>query len=283
MVRKMCKAVTLLFVFTTGAAGQIDPKALLAGKTLDFSQARTLPFGTTDRTFFENVLVEGRHYAIVMAWKNTKLEPDYVQLLATVQIPFRTIAIDGLDNDWAGISPVVSDPAGDVNPAAQRVGTDLANVYMARDASYLYIRMTLHDGNPRQDTLYFVELQQYLTQLSTPGDVMIGAAYESGPDWHIWLAARGPGRHRYYNGTDVAVGTKMLEWKVPISDVQYPPNTPRPYFPPSPPGPQGIEGRFIRSYVHPMPGATTPVADENDRLTRPLIVNFYSAATGRLK
>ncbi len=225
-------------------------------------------------TLFENVLVNGAHFAMVMEWKQNKMEPSYLQPLTTVQIPFATVPSWAA---WEGIPPVVVDPISDVNPDANYVGTDLASLHLAHDNTYMYCQMTLHDGDSRTDTLYVVEFQQYLTQLHTPGDVIVMASYDGGA-WHATVSARGPGMHWYYDATGV-VGrtTKKIGWKLPLSVLEYPPDTPLPYYPLSPPHPQGIENRFLRVYIHPIPvpGEISPVADENDSLSRPLIVNFY--------
>ena len=82
----------------------------------------------------------------------------------------------------------MEDPAGDKDPMYSTVpGTDLANVYMARDDTYLYFMMTMHDGGPLQDptTLYVVELQQYLNQIHTPGDLIASVSYITGAGWTV--------------------------------------------------------------------------------------------------
>ncbi len=52
---------------------------------------------------------------------------------------FQTITIDGNTSDWAGIAPAYTDEDGVNNPS----GVDFQNVYLANDANYLYIRITL--------------------------------------------------------------------------------------------------------------------------------------------
>lgn len=247
----------------------------------DFSYSRSLPYKSKDVVLFENVIIGNNHYAVIMSWqKNNRFEPVWADKLRTVEIPFRRITIDGIDTDWAGISPIVKDPAGDDNPIYSTVpGTDLANVYMARDDTYLYFMMTMHDGGPLQDpsTIYAVEFQQYLNQLHTPGDLIASVSYIPDAGWAVTLGVRGPGGllALFYPPDYVGIGTGMLEWKVPITSMQFPPTTPYPYFSPVQPSP-GIENQFIRAYIHPGPHpSSSPVSDENDALTRPMIVNFY--------
>jgi len=245
------------------------------GINADFSQSRSLPYVSTDMILFENVIVGDEHYAVIMRLNaSNKLIPIWAGILNKVEIPFCTITIDGDDADWAGISPVVEDPAGDEDPEYADVpGTDLANVYMARDDTCLYFLMTFHDGDP-VEAIYVVELQQYLAQLHTPGD-LYAFAENNGADWTVQIGVRGPGGVvASYPADHVGVGSAMVEWKVPITAMQYPPDTPLPYFSPLPP-PPGIENQFIRTYIHPLPHPSSPVSDSNEEFTRPMIVNFY--------
>lgn len=254
-----------------------DPYAdfVAAGVNADFSQSRSLPYVYSNMVLFENVIVGNERYAIIMRLDTSNvLKPIWAGTLSKVEIPFRTITIDGDDADWAGIPPVVEDPVGDEEPEYAAIpGTDLANVYMARDDTYLYFRMTMHDGDP-VEALYVVEFQQYLTQIHTPGDRIIGAEND-GISWSVWVGDRTMlgDCALSYPADHVGAGSAMIEWKVPITDIQYPPDTPNPYFSPLPP-PPGIENQFIRAYIHPGPHPST-VSDSNDELTRPMIVNFY--------
>jgi len=104
-----------------------------------------------------------------MQWENVKFEPVGLLELATVQITRVApggIQVDGNAADWGSILPAVVDPAGDIESVyIGTTGTDLANVYLARCGTYMYVRMTFHNGGPIEDALYFVELQQYLLQL----------------------------------------------------------------------------------------------------------------------
>jgi hypothetical protein len=52
---------------------------------------------------------------------------------------FANITIDGDTSDWAGIAPAYTDEDGVNNPG----GVDFQNVYLANDANYLYIYITL--------------------------------------------------------------------------------------------------------------------------------------------
>mgnify|MGYP001057391532 CR=1 FL=1 len=277
MSRPARSFVLLLSVAVCTSFGQMDPKGFLASKSVDFTKAHALPFESPDQTLFENVIIDGQRYAMVAGWKQNKLEPTALYLLATVRIQWvgDAIVIDGDDADWiaAAVQPAVIDPSGDDDAYLTTPGTDLASLHVARGGGNLHFLMALHDGNPGQDTMYVVEFQQYITQLHTPGDVMVTAEYHGGA-WVVGISARGPGMDWYFNGSDVAAGSGKLEWKVPIYNIEYPTDTPLPFFPPAPPRPQGINDRYIRTYIHPGLGEASPVADDNAWDTRPLIVNF---------
>lgn len=272
MIIKSFFACVLCTVFSVGAWA--------AGLEVDLSQTRTLPFVTSDQIILENVIVGDERYAVIMSFNESyALEPIWTGILSTVTIPFRSITIDGDNSDWEGLVPVVTDPAGDEDSQYATVpGTDLANVYMARDDTYLYFLMTMHDGDPVQDpqTLYVVEFQQYLTQLHTPGDLSAIVSYTPNNSWTVGVGARGPGEAvAHYPSDHVGIGTRSLEYKVPISAMQFPADTPDPYFSAAP-APPGIENQFVRVYIHPIPiNSSSPVSDSNHEFTRPMIVNFY--------
>ena len=261
------------------AGGPIDGRVVqVTTRGMDFSVARSLPYQTPDQVMFENVIWYGQHLALLMKWRGVVLVPVQSRRLTTVQIPERTISIDGDDADWDGISPVVIDPAGDQQAAYVNVdGTDIAKVYLAHDAEFLYFRMTLNNHGPITNTQYAVELQQYLNQLHTPGDITVLCHnWDNGAGWGVTVSDRSGyvrAEHWQDTGTWAAVGDGWLEWKVPLVDLQNLPDTPHPYFPAAPVD-RGIENRFVRVYVNPL-GVGAGVADTNDELTRPLIIGFY--------
>jgi hypothetical protein len=243
------------------------------GPTYDFSLSRSLPYQAGDMVLFENVILGNQRYEMIMQWnKAGTFKPVSTKLLRTVQIPYAQITIDGIDSDWAGIPPVDTDPEGDkASDSANIPGSDLKAVYIARDDTYLYFRMTMYDDGPTA-ALYVVEFQQYLNQIHTPGDLYCAASYD-GTNKGLHVAVRGPGGFlTSYPPDYVALGLGWLEWKVPITAIQYPDNTPAPYNSPVTP-PPGIENQFIRAYIH--PDATSFPSDANDELNRPMIIKFY--------
>jgi len=79
----------------------------------------------------------------------------------TANIPTATIIIDGDVNDWAGISPFISDePNNKWTGDYSLSGTDITNVYLAKDDNYLYCRIDIADGAPNQSVQYRIYLPE---------------------------------------------------------------------------------------------------------------------------
>ena len=80
--------------------------------------------------------------------RTSKITPIGVGIFLTLSVnvgagDFKHITIDGSFNDWAGIQPVLIDPSDTTS------SIDYAAVYIANDADYLYLRITLHvPGDP---------------------------------------------------------------------------------------------------------------------------------------
>ena len=235
---------------------------------------------------FENVLIDGQPHAVLMEWKKNMMKPVAVQSLVTAEIPFHTITIDGSDSDWMGIPSIIEDDLGD--GAAEYDGTDLSSLRLARDNSYIYCLIKLNDGGPRTYPTfhYSVEFMQHQYQLHTPGDINVTAKKIEdplNPYWRVEAWIRGvacdPSAVVFEGPEYVAISTETIEWKVPISVLTWPPDTPRVSFPPSPLGPQGIENHFVRVYLNGIlePGDDfLPTDGYGDPPWLPLIVNFYS-------
>src|SRR5207302_8583562 len=80
--------------------------------------------------------------------RTSKITPIGIGIFLTLSVnvgagDFKHITIDGSFNDWAGIQPVLIDPSDTTS------SMDYAAVYMANDADYLFLRITLHvRGDP---------------------------------------------------------------------------------------------------------------------------------------
>jgi hypothetical protein len=284
-------AVTFAFSGIISAQGppaelEIPTQGLLANRTLDFSQARSLPLFSAKRTMFENVLIDGQPHEVLMEWNKNGMRPVSVQSLVTAEIPFQTMTIDGNDSDWMSISSIIEDDLGDGADGYE--GTDFSSLRLARDGDYIYCLIKLNDGDPRTYPTfhYSVEFMQHQYQIHTPGDINVTAKKmeePSDPSWRVEVWVRGvacDSSRVVFVGSDyVEVGTKTIEWKIPISVLQWPPDTPRVSFPPSPLGPQGIENHFVRVFLNGIlkeGDDFLPTDGYGDPPWLPLIVNFYS-------
>jgi len=74
-------------------------------------------------------------------------------------IPTATITNLGNPGDWAGISPFIVDVDYSGNPYRPYTGTDVTNVYVARDQNNLYCKIDLANGdpNPSTPTIYYLK------------------------------------------------------------------------------------------------------------------------------
>jgi len=247
--------------------------ASTAYSEIDFSKARSLPQG--DGTIrFENVIVNGEPYWTThRVYNKGVLVPIQAGKLSTFQIPTANIVIDGDPSDWAGLTPAYIDPEHDQIPPDGHPGTDIKEVFLARDNEFLYAAFELYDGDPADvHAMYITELQQYLGQVHTAGDTIINALYADGYGWQVSLSHRETnGAGSEYDSSHVGVGAKFIEYKVPIDDIEYDGYG---VF-----APMGIEGRFIRSYCHYCPDGvcdngveTIDFTGDDDKL---MIVDFY--------
>jgi subtilase family serine protease len=162
-------------------------------------------------------------------------------------IPTKTITIDGNISDWNSLQPVFVDDVNDQDPGADFNGTDLHKLYIAKDSSFLYIMMTLYDGNPivtDNHTLYLFETMQIPYQLHTSGDRMINASCAYG-QLGVTVTDRGQTDQLIYPDSHVGIGTKCIEWKAPLSDVGQ------------------LSGRYVRAYIHVVGPGVEPVSDDN--------------------
>jgi hypothetical protein len=68
-----------------------------------------------------------------------------------VDLPVRTIKIDGKVDDWTALNSILTDPEGN-DKMPKQPGTDVTALYMAKDKAYLYWRIDFADGKPRWST-----------------------------------------------------------------------------------------------------------------------------------
>jgi len=145
-----------------------------------------------------------------------------------ISVPWATINVqDGSLNDWTGIDPVYVDLTGDGYP--DRSGSDLQNLYLAKDGQFLYGRMTLADGSPSTVNMsdpwqamgYFVRFRNQAGEHI--GSRAIQVDYSGSGTWRVQVWEQGtdwlPSYHVFYDsGYAQAVGND-LEFKVPLADL----------------------------------------------------------------
>ena len=218
---------------------------VVAGSTsnlMDFSQARSL--SSTNYVLFENVQWLGTNYQVLYRVGSASHRTDMAPMTA-FQIPSAAISIDGNSSDWSNIPVLYGDPEHDQQPPDHHPGTDVKQFRIARDAANIYMAFWLYDADPPEDgTIYMTELQLYLNQMHTPGDTMIVAAYSAADaQWQVRVSHREQNFVGVqYGSAYVGVGTKFIEYRIPIADIEYDGGGLFRKI--------GIEGRFLRTYAH---------------------------------
>ncbi len=170
------------------------------------------------------------------------------------------------------VAALYTDAAHD-QQGAYLLSTDAAAFYAARDEQYLYFSYQLQDGDPDPTTMYIAELQLFRGLYHAPADTIIMATQTPTHLWGVNVFHRESlGVEQEFDGSHVAVGSKVIEFKVPIAAIEYDGGG---LFPK-----MGIQYRFLRAYVHYV--ANGDVNDPNssydgvaDGDNRKLIINFY--------
>lgn len=159
-------------------------------------------------------------------------------------VPIRAIAIDGRTDDWSGAAAAYTDDTNDENGQANFVGTDLHQVYMAKDDRFLYIMITLADGNPNPLAQYTIETVPTPGQAGTEGDYLAVASFRNG-SWGSHVHVRGHSHLNVsYDSTYIAAGDGVVEWKAEIKDLHF------------------FSGRYLFAYVHNYTPIFFPVSDQ---------------------
>ncbi|MBW2738280.1 MAG: hypothetical protein JRE64_05400 [Deltaproteobacteria bacterium] len=130
------------------------------------------------------------------------------------EVPFKTITLDGSATDWTGITSVINDGT-DENAATN---ADIKSLYVARDNTYLYWMLELHDPSIGNNTSY--------TFSFGPGDIHFGPDslnYEScvsidGSGGVSYQLLDNDGYHTILSSdsSNAAVGS-VIEARVPLS------------------------------------------------------------------
>ena len=142
--------------------------------------------------------------------------------------------------DWNGITPVFTDQTGDGDP--DHLGSDLKDLYLAKDDQFLYVRMTLADGPPNTNSMnYWVQFRK--TAEEYRGGRYTEAHFDPGASqWCIdvveWDYNGNLLEHYAQLGDAQAVVSDNnydLEWRVPLNEI----------------GP--LSGRFLTTAIHWIP------------------------------
>ena len=168
-------------------------------------------------------------------------------------IPYKTIRFTGENGDWEGIPPVLTDAMNDKNPKADFKGADLQKFCLAKDDTFLYLMITLYDGNPKTDipTQYGFQAQQFPEESS--GD-HLAKAWFSGNEWHAGVYVRySEDDSADYPSEYVAARGNCLEWKVRLADMG------------------ALDNKYVKVYIHTFYNSKHPeypVGDSSDCIIR---------------
>jgi|GEM_PF-2694139 len=133
------------------------------------------------------------------------------------------IVIDGAVSDWPAGTLVFSDMTEDEDEDADFPGADIQDLRLAKDAEYLYVAMTLADGNPNPVSgMNYVfrassdweeddDYEDRFTAATFDGTSWIPGVFE-GNQW-------GFSTINQYPSFQAAAGNQAIEWKVPLADV----------------------------------------------------------------
>jgi hypothetical protein len=145
-----------------------------------------------------------------------------------VEIPVRTIKIDGKLDDWANLDPILTDPVGN-DTMPKQPGTDVTALYMAKDKSYLYWRIDFADGKPQWSTMALDDQAIQCDLVFEPVSYKGAGGYQL--DLRVQMNKNGKyfGLYQVHkNGTMVeknenilyAMGPSFLEARIPLSSIQ---------------------------------------------------------------
>jgi len=110
-------------------------------------------------------------------------------------ISFRTITVDGVRDDWDGVTSIIYDAAGDSTYSG--AGGDIVRVRLAADDTFLYFAIDLADDTP--DTTQELQYRINIWDPAAPydgltfGNVEMGVEYD-GANWNAFAFQ--------YNGTE---------------------------------------------------------------------------------
>lgn len=141
-------------------------------------------------------------------------------------IPSVTIAVDGSVADWSGISALAMDPQND--SSAAYIGDDVKALYIAKDATNLYVRMELWESvntnfwnypSPNNGRYGFEIINN-----GTSSQMYLGVAYDNTlSQWSVGFNGGNGAAPSSLQGTSfVGVSGSSIELRVPLVDIGNP-------------------------------------------------------------
>ena len=134
-------------------------------------------------------------------------------------IPTRTVTFTGdMEEDWPSNALLHDDIESDND--TDITGTDIKKVYLAKDATYLYVGMTLYDGDPNTEVIYGLGFRNWAGDGYMP--LKLFAVYDS--NYSTWVVGLedSDGNNFSDPGWFVSVGTagaNCVEWKIPLNEI----------------------------------------------------------------
>ena len=116
---------------------EIDSLELISGKEyFRMKQRITVDDGSNEMTWYSWLRVDSS--SIIMGAFG-----EYPEIVP-INVPTKTVIIDGNPDDWSGINALVTDAQGD--DSSSYTGDDIKALYIAKDSNNLYLRMDLWDN-----------------------------------------------------------------------------------------------------------------------------------------
>ncbi|MDF1567091.1 MAG: hypothetical protein P1P77_03610 [Spirochaetaceae bacterium] len=132
-------------------------------------------------------------------------------------IPPAMINADGRGDDWAAVSALITDPAGDKRENVD--GTDITSVSLAQDGETLFLRMELADGRPRKKGLYYAV---GLREVGGPWKRLLFTVYDGSWSTGVDEWTGGSGQYRQTASGKVKHRNGLIEAEYTLADLDLP-------------------------------------------------------------
>ena len=187
----------------------------------------------------DHINISGNYYGGTFKWNKLQNKFEFVNGWSEgnkeFSIPFRSITLDGNMSDWTGISPVLTDPAGDDSYGLP--GDDIRDVFISKDNDFIYFGIRMADGPPLSGSdnsgahMHFqfnlngsmgVQKLENHFVIFTTAHYFPASGWLASTEMHVShpLHPNGfiPVGLHSYDSSYVGVGQDFVEWKVPIKD-----------------------------------------------------------------